>query len=83
MYGARHYLIREFPEFQHTIDLLKTRNKDFAQLLDEYDSTDKKIYGYSQQSQPVSDTHIEGLKKKRLRLKDQLYAILRMNKKIA
>ena len=78
MYGARHYLNNEFPEFQHTIDLLKTRNKDFADLLNEYDTTDKKIYGYSQQSQPVSDTHFEVLKKKRLRLKDQIYTILRM-----
>lgn len=83
MYGARHHLTNEFPEFQHTIDLLKTRNSDFAQLLNEYDSTDKKIYGYSQQSQPVSDSHIEVLKKKRLRLKDQLYTILRMYKKTA
>ena len=78
MYGARHSLINEFPEFQHTIDTLKSQNNDFAQLLNEYDTTDKKIYGYSQQSQPVSDSHIEVLKKKRLRLKDQLYSILRM-----
>lgn len=80
MYGARHYLTNEFPEFQHAIDLLKSRNTSFAQLLHEYDSTDKKIYGYTQQSTPVSDTHIEVLKKKRLRLKDQIYSILRMYK---
>jgi uncharacterized protein YdcH (DUF465 family) len=81
MYGARHHLTSEFPEYQHTIDLLKNRNSDFAQLLNEYDVTDKKIYGYTQQSTPVSDTHIEELKKKRLHLKDQLYAILRMYKR--
>ena len=81
MYGARHHLNIEFPEFQHAIDLLKSRNNDFAQLLNEYDATDKRIYGYVQQSTPVSDTHIEALKKKRLRLKDQLYTILKMYKR--
>jgi len=81
MYGARHHLTNEFPEFQNAIDRLKSRNNDFAQLLNEYDATDKRIYGYAQQSTPVSDTHIEALKKKRLHLKDQLYAILKMYKR--
>jgi uncharacterized protein YdcH (DUF465 family) len=81
MYGARHHLTNEFPEYQHAIDLLKSRSNDFAQLLDEYDATDKQIYGYTQQSTPISDTHMEVLKKKRLRLKDQLYQILKRYKK--
>ncbi len=77
MYGARHDLTEEFPEFAGTINTLKSSNTDFSRLLFEYDGTDKKIYGIEQMMQPVSDAYIGELKKRRLALKDRLFAILR------
>jgi uncharacterized protein YdcH (DUF465 family) len=80
MFGERHHLITEFPELRHTINHLKTHDEQFALLFDEYDVTDKKIYGYEQKMQPISDTYMESLKKRRLLLKDRLYTILRRHR---
>lgn len=77
MYGGRHNLVEEFPEYRIAIDHLKVNDSDFARLLAEYDVTDKRIYGIEQQMQPVSDTYVEELKKRRVHLKDQLYSRLR------
>ncbi len=77
MYGVRHHLAQEFPEFRGTINYLKKNDDEFARLLNQYHDTDKKIYGFEQQMQPVADNYMEQLKKWRLQLKDRLYAILR------
>jgi uncharacterized protein YdcH (DUF465 family) len=76
MYGERHNLIHEFPEFRSTIQYLKVHDRGFSRLLGEYDVTDKRIYGIEQQMQPVTDAYLEDLKKRRLKLKDQLYTML-------
>lgn len=77
MYGIRHDIERDFPEFNAEISRLKHNDTRFMQLLAEYDETDKKIYGLEQQSQPVSDDYFGTLKRRRALLKDQLYTILR------
>ena len=81
MFGVRHIIEREFPEYQLEINRLKNDDPDFMRLLDEYDETDKKIYGYEQFSRVVnggfSDDHFGNLKRHRLALKDQLYSILK------
>lgn len=77
MYGVRHVIEGEFPEFQKEINRLKNKDPDFTRLLVEYDETDKRIYGLEQQSVPISDAHFGGLKRHRLVLKDQLYSILK------
>jgi len=77
MYGVRHIIAREFPEFQMEIHRLKNNDPDFLRLLAEYDETDKKIYGLEQQSLPVSDDYFGTLKRQRVALKDQLYYILK------
>jgi uncharacterized protein YdcH (DUF465 family) len=77
MFGVRHVIEREFPEFQTEISRLKNNDPDFLRLLVEYDETDKKIYGLEQQSLPVSDDYFGNLKRQRLALKDQLYTILK------
>ena len=79
MFGVRHIIEREFPEFQMEIDLLKSNDPDFMRLVEEYDETDKKIYGLEQQSLPISDDHFGSLKRHRLALKDQLYSILKQH----
>lgn len=79
MYGIRHDIDREFPEFQAEISRLKNNDPLFTQLLVEYDDTDKRIYGLEQQAQPVSDGYFSTLKRRRVLLKDRLYAILRQH----
>lgn len=77
MFGVRHNLVREFPEFGTAIFNLKSNNTAFASLLHKYDVTDKKIYGIEMQRRPVSDRYVEDLKKERLVLKDRIYSMLR------
>ena len=77
MFGVRHDIEREFPEFESEIAGLKNSNPEFLRLLTQYDETDKKIYGLEQQSLPVSDHYFGDLKRQRLVLKDQLYTILK------
>jgi len=77
MYGSRHDLAREFPEFERKITNLKSNNSDFSRMLAEYDGTDKKIYGIEQQMLPVSDAYFAELKRRRVALKDRLFEILK------
>ena len=77
MFGVRHNLAEEFPEFEHTIQYLKFSNPEFAGLIEQYDGTDKKIYGLEQQNLPVSDDYLGKLKKRRVELKDRLYNLLK------
>ncbi len=79
MYGIRHDLERDFPEFNMEISRLKHNDTQFSRLLAEYDDTDKEIYGLEQQSLPVSDDYFSSLKRRRALLKDQLYTILRQH----
>lgn len=77
MYGVRHNLVEEFPEYSRYIEYLKTNDLEFASLLARYDQTDKRIYGYARNQQSTTDAHMEQLKRLRVRLKDILYQRLR------
>lgn len=81
MYGVRHSLANDFPELSQLIDELRSRDREFARLMDEYHRTDKKIYGFEIQQRPVADGYVEQLKRSRLRLKDQLYRILQSQRR--
>jgi len=76
MYGVRHALSHEFPQYQEEISYLKHHHPDFARLLAEYDGMDKKIYGFERQMRPVPDEYMARLKRQRVRLKDRLFQIL-------
>jgi len=76
MYGERHQLTQEFPELQTTIHHLKGQGGDFANLLKEYENTDKTIHVLEKQMQPTTDDRMLTLKVKRLNLKDKLYSVL-------
>ncbi len=79
MYGERHQLTHEFPELQTTIHHLKDQDGDFADLLKEYENTDKTIHVLEKQMQPTTDARMLDLKVKRLNLKDQLYSALKQH----
>lgn len=71
-----HSLINEFPEHKDTIHDLKLSDRHFHRLFDEYDEATHTIYRYETGTEATSDEHLEELKKQRLHLKDQLYAII-------
>jgi len=81
MYGVRHHILEEFPDLSGTIATMKKSDPKFATLLSHYDETDKKIYGIEAQSRPVSDDYVDFLKKERVKLKDNLYSMIKPNPK--
>lgn len=75
-----HDLHHEFPEFKDAIHQLKSSNNHFARLFDEYHVATSEVEKLEGTGVPVGDSTFEELKKKRLKLKDELYGILRGHK---
>ena len=76
MLGEHHGLVKEFPEYKDKIHELKTSDPEFVKLFEKYEDIDKEIYRIEMQIENTSDEYIEGLKIKRVKLKDQLYTTL-------
>jgi len=79
MEPQQHDLAHEFPEYKDRIHALKTGNAHFAKLFEEYHEVNREVLRIEQDIEPVSDEYAEGMKKKRLLLKDQLYAMLKQD----
>ena len=77
MFGEKHDLVHELPEYRELIHELKASNQHFARLFDQYHDIDHEIYRIEQGVETPSDDYTEVLKKQRLKLKDELLAILR------
>ena len=76
MFAEHHDLLHEFPEHKDKIHELKTHNNHFAKLFDEYHEVDKELRRVQQEIETPSDQFVEELKKKRLALKDELFAMI-------
>lgn len=66
-----------FPEYRDLISSLKTEDAHFAKLFDKHNELDQKIKNMEAGIELATHTEIEILKKEKLHLKDELYAILR------
>ena len=73
----KHDLLREFPENKDTIHTLKMSNQHFARLFDEYHSVDHEVHRIESGAEKTSDEYLETRKKQRLKLKDELYGMIR------
>lgn len=73
----KHNLAHELPESKETIHTLKTTDQHFAKLFETYHETDDEVRRIEQGVETTSDEYLEEQKKKRLSLKDQLYAMIR------
>ncbi len=73
----KHPLTDEFPEFETKIHDLKVDNEHFKKLFDEYDEIDHEIYKIESDAEPASDETVNQLRINRLRLKDELYHMLK------
>jgi uncharacterized protein YdcH (DUF465 family) len=77
MLGDNHDLFHELPEYAERIIQLKTTDGHFAQLFAEYHRVNSEVERIEQNNEGHSDAYVIELKKKRLYLKDALYAMLR------
>ena len=66
-----------FPESRDLITQLKTTDNHFTRLFDEHNAADQKITNMESGIEIATPDEIEVLKKEKLQLKDQLYAILK------
>ena len=66
-----------FSEYRDQITQLKTEDPRFAQIFDDHDALDARIKRMESHVEPATHLEIEQLKKKKLHLKDQVYAVLR------
>ncbi|PSC04519.1 hypothetical protein SLNSH_13570 [Alsobacter soli] len=72
-----HGLHEEFPTSAAAISKLKIGDAHFATLAESYDATNREIHRIEAGIEPTDDAVLEELKKKRLKLKDQIAAMLR------
>ena len=75
----KHPLTEEFPEFAEKIHTMKVDNEHFKKLYDEYDEVDHEIYRIESDAEPASDETANHLRITRLRLKDEIYHMLKDN----
>ncbi|MBS0546041.1 MAG: DUF465 domain-containing protein [Proteobacteria bacterium] len=66
-----------FPEYRDLITQLKTSDRHFVQLFDQHNELDQRIKNIESHVEHATHEEVEVLKKEKLLLKDQMYAILR------
>ena len=71
-----HELPEEFPEEARFIEQLSKSNYEFRQLTAQYDEVNQHIYRIESEDEPTTDEVLERLKKRRLKLKDDIAAML-------
>jgi len=76
MLDEKHDLLHELPEHREKIHELKMSNNHFARLFTEYHEIDHEVHRIETGVENTSDEYLEQQKKKRLHLKDELFAML-------
>ena len=73
----KHDLFHEFPESKESIHTLKMNNNHFARLFEQYHDKDHEVHRIETGAENTSDDYLEVRKKERLKLKDELFAMIR------
>lgn len=71
-----HELQDEFPQEVPFIERLLKSNYEFQRLATRYDEVNRNIYRIESEEEPTTDEVLEKLKKRRLKLKDQIATLL-------
>jgi len=71
-----HDLEHEFPEYVSQIQELKSHDGRIALLCEQYEQINAAIVDIEENDRPFQDLEFEVMKKKRLRLKDEIHRAL-------
>ncbi len=71
-----HELAEELPDYKERIHELKINDQHFARLFDDYHQVNREIHRVESAGVNVTDEHHEELKRKRLKLKDEMFSML-------
>ena len=72
----KHDIVTEFPQLKDKIHLLKESNHQFAVLYTAYEAVNQEIARVETGAEVMSDHALEVLKKRRLRVKDDIVDML-------
>lgn len=72
-----HELPDEFPSHVEVMQRLKNSDAHFARLYDDYYDVNNQVFRGETNIQPMDDEYMEGLRRKRMKLKDEIWAMLR------
>ncbi len=72
-----HELREEFPEFEEKIHDLKINDKHFLKLFDTYHDINRQVHRLEIGDEHASQFDEEEIRKKRMRLKDEIYTYLK------
>jgi len=79
----KHDLIHELPEFRDQIHDMKMNNAHFAKLFEAYHEVDHEVHRIETGVETPSDEYLEERKKNRLKLKDELFGMLKKNSEVS
>lgn len=68
-------------EYREEITALKTQNRHFARIFDKHNELDDKISAIEKDKSHLEQKELEKLKKEKLKLKDEAYAMILEYKK--
>ena len=71
-----HELAADFPDFAEKIQELKLSDAHFAKLHEAYHEVNRKVHRAETDVEPTGDEEMEAMRRERMRLKDEIYAIL-------
>ena len=77
----QHNLANEFPEYKDLIHELKISNRHFHKLFEEYQEVNGAISRSENRLDVISEIEEENLRKQRLKLKDEIFVMLKANSK--
>ena len=66
-----------FPEYREQIAHLRANDRHFSRIFDEHNKLDHEVKQLEDKASPVHDVEMENLKKQKLRLKEEIYEMLR------
>ena len=73
----KHDLIHELPEYRDQIREMKMNNAHFSKLFEAYHEVDHEIHRIETGVETPTDEYLEGRKINRLKLKDEMFHMLK------
>ncbi|MDO9188102.1 MAG: DUF465 domain-containing protein [Bacteroidia bacterium] len=74
----KHNLVNEFPQHKQKIHDLKMNDQHFKKIFDEYENVDIDIHRIETGAEITKDEVLNGLRMKRVHLKDQISDLLNL-----
>lgn len=71
-----HELAADLPEYAEKIQALKLSDAHFAKLYEAYHEVNRKVHRAETDVEPTGDEEMEAMRRERMKLKDELFAIL-------